>query len=194
MCSFQGGGHLFHEVVLASAPPSTNFKSIYSNQFKRYEYIQGIWEMQNFMKNTMVKKFLARAHFRARARRIFCLLGQILMIFEFSKRNEIWRAPRAQVRARQNFFYECIVCQKISLQFFWFVHSSKSEVFRAIWNLIIFLKIQLFSKNFSKFEKSNTFRKKLFSMKIHTFQMKVVIPRTHTRRKKMVFSTPRSEY
>ena len=129
---FKGGGHLFHAVVLASAPPSTNFKSIYSNQFKRYEYIQGIWEMQNFMKNTMVKKFLARAHFRARARRIFCLLGQILMIFEFSKRNEIWRAPRAQVRARQIFFYECIVCQKISMQFFWFVHSSKSEVFRAI--------------------------------------------------------------
>ena len=93
------------QVVLASAPPSTNFKSIYSNQFKRYEYIQCIWEMQNFMKNTMVKKFLARAHFRARTCRIFCLLDQILMIFEFSKRNEIWRAPRAQVRARQIFFF-----------------------------------------------------------------------------------------
>ena len=55
---FKGGGHLFHVVVLASAPPSTNFKSIYSNQFKRYEYIQGIWEMQNFMKNTMEKALL----------------------------------------------------------------------------------------------------------------------------------------
>ena len=63
---FKGGGHLFHEVVLASAPPTTNFKSIYSNQFKRYEYIQGIWEMQDFMKNTMVKKFGARALPRAR--------------------------------------------------------------------------------------------------------------------------------
>ena len=90
-------------MVLASAPPSTNFKSIYSNQFKRYEYIQGIWEMQNFMKNTMVKNVLARGHFRARLYNILPL-DQILMIFEFSKRNEIWRAPRAQVRARQFFF------------------------------------------------------------------------------------------
>ena len=58
MCKYvKGGGHLFTAVVLASAPPSTNFKSIYSNQFKRYEYIQGIWEMQNFMKNTMEKIF-----------------------------------------------------------------------------------------------------------------------------------------
>ena len=106
----QGEGHLFTAMVLASAPPSTNFKSIYSNQFKRYEYIQGIWEMQNFMNNTMVKNFLARAHFRARAGRIFCLLGQNLMIFEFSQRYEVWRAPRAQVRARPKFFNQCKLC------------------------------------------------------------------------------------
>ena len=56
----------FHAVVLAGTLQSTDFKSIYSNQFKRYEYIQGIWEMQKFMKNTMTKTFLARAHFRAR--------------------------------------------------------------------------------------------------------------------------------
>ena len=94
------------------APISNPFTS---NQFKRYEYIQGIWEMQNFMKNTMVKKILARAHFRARTYRIFCFLSQILMIFEFSKRNEIWRAPRADVRARQNFFYHHIVHEILHL-------------------------------------------------------------------------------
>ena len=116
---FKGEGHLFHAVVLASAPPSTNFKSIYSNQFKRYEYIQGIWEMQNFMKNTMVKKFLSRAHFRARARRIFCLLGQILMIFEFSKRNEIWREPRAQVRAHKKIFMSVYFVKNLVAFFWW---------------------------------------------------------------------------
>ena len=122
----------FHAVVLTGTPPSTDFKSIYSNQFKRYEYIQDIWEMQNFMNNTMTKIFLARAHFRARTGRIFCLLGQNLMIFEFPQRYEVWRAPRAQVRARPKFFNQCKLCEKISLQFFWFVHSSKSEDFRAI--------------------------------------------------------------
>ena len=68
---FKGSWFFFHAVVLAGTPPSTDFKSIYSNQFKRYEYIQDIWEMQNFMKNTMIKF----------AGRIFCLLGQNLMIF-----------------------------------------------------------------------------------------------------------------
>ena len=43
-----------------------NFKVIFNNQYKRYEYIEGIWKMQNFLKNRLVKKFLARAHFRAR--------------------------------------------------------------------------------------------------------------------------------
>ena len=111
---------------------------------------------------------MARAHFRARACRIFCLLDQILMIFEFSKRNEFRRAPHAQVRAHYNFFHEMalkatFLAQKISLQFFWFVHSSKSDIFRAIWNLIIFLKIQLFSKTISKFEKSIIFEKNFVS-------------------------------
>ena len=59
--SFKGRGFLFHAVVLAGTLQSTDFKSIYSNQFKRYEYIQDIWEMQNCMKNTMTKKFWARA-------------------------------------------------------------------------------------------------------------------------------------
>ena len=83
----------------------TNFKCVYSNQFKRFEYIQGIWEMQNFMKNTMTKKFLARAHYRARAGRLICLLGQHLMIIEFSQQCAVWRAPRAQVRAHPQFFH-----------------------------------------------------------------------------------------
>ena len=79
-----------------------------------------------------LKNVLARAHFRARSGRIFCLLGQNVMIFESSQQDNVWRAPRAQVRARQKNFVECILCYKISLQFFWFADSSKSEVFRAI--------------------------------------------------------------
>ena len=130
---FKGGGNLFTAVVLASAPPRTNFKSIYSNQFKRYEYIQGIWEMQNFMKNTMVKKFLARAHFRARARRIFCLLGQILMIFEFSERNEIWRSPRAKVRTRQElFFLNVFFVNKSRCDFFGSFIAQKANILDSV--------------------------------------------------------------
>ena len=64
--AFKGSVSFFHAVVLAGTPPSTDFKSIYSNQFKRYEYIQDIWEMQNFMKNTMIK-FFWRARTSARA-------------------------------------------------------------------------------------------------------------------------------
>ena len=78
-----------------------NFKCVYSNQFKRFKNIQGISEMQNSMKNTMTKLFLARAHFRARAGRILCLLKQNLMIFESLQQDEVWRAPRAHPK----FFY-----------------------------------------------------------------------------------------
>ena len=56
------------------------------------------------MNFSILKKFLARAHFRARALRIFYHLCQKTMIFEFSQRCEIRRAPRAEVRARQKFF------------------------------------------------------------------------------------------
>ena len=109
------------------------------------------------------KIFLACAHFRARAGRIFCLLGQILMIFQFSQRYELCRAPRAHVRARQIFLKECKLCQKISMQFFWFVHSSKSEDFRAIWSLVIFLKILFFfSKKFQNLKIFNFFEEKNF--------------------------------
>merc|ERR1711951_148044 len=87
--TIKGRGFLFHAVVLAGTLQSTDFKSIYSNQFKRYEYIQGIWEMQNYMKNTMTKNFW-RARTSARAGRIVCLLGQNLMIFEFSQKDEVW--------------------------------------------------------------------------------------------------------
>eukprot|EP00493_Phyllostaurus_siculus_P024684 UN25025 len=54
---FKGRRFLLHVVVLAGTFQSTDFKSIYSNQFKRYECVQGIWEMQNSMKNTMTKNF-----------------------------------------------------------------------------------------------------------------------------------------
>merc|ERR1711951_329069 len=88
--TIKGRGFLFHAVVLAGTLQSTDFKSIYSNYFKRYEYIQGIWEMQNFMTNTMTKKF-SRAHFRTRTGRKFCLPSLNLMIFEFSQQCEFWR-------------------------------------------------------------------------------------------------------
>ena len=82
-----------------------NFKCVYSNQFKRFEYIQGISEMQNLMKNTMTKTFLARAHYRARSDRIVCLPGKNLMLIEFLQQCEVWRAPRAQLRAHPQFFH-----------------------------------------------------------------------------------------
>eukprot|EP00493_Phyllostaurus_siculus_P010293 UN10434 len=33
------------------------FKSIYSNRFKRYEYIPVIWETQHYIKNMMTQNF-----------------------------------------------------------------------------------------------------------------------------------------
>ena len=62
------------------------------------------------------------------------------MIFEFSQRCEIQRAPC------QKFFWKCNFHDKISLQIFLFGHNSKSEFFRAIWSLKFFLKIWFFPK------------------------------------------------
>ena len=83
------------------------------------------------MNFSILKKFLARAHFRARVLRIFYHLCQKTMIFEFSQRCEIRRAPRAEVRARQKFFWNRKIYDKISLQIFLFGHNSKSKFFRA---------------------------------------------------------------
>ena len=103
------------------------------------------------MNFSILKKFLARAHFRARALRIFYHLCQKTMIFEFSQRCEIRRAPRAEVRARQKFFWNRKIYDKISLQIFLFGHNSKSKFFRAIWSLKFFLENWFFWK-FSNFE------------------------------------------
>ena len=70
------------------------------------------------------------------------------MIFEFSQRCEIRRAPRAEVRESQKFFWNRKVYDKISLQIFLFGHNSKSEFFRAIWRLKFFFENSIFSKNF----------------------------------------------
>ena len=67
------------------------------------------------MKNTMKKIVLARAHIRARAGRIFGLLSSNLMVFEFSQRYEVWRAPRAQRRARQKNFCHHILHEILHL-------------------------------------------------------------------------------
>ena len=109
-------------------------------------------EIQNFIKFLIPKKCLARAHFRARALRIFHHLWQKIMIFEFSQRCEIRRAPRAEVRARQNFFWKCNIHDKFLLQIFLFGHNSKSEFFRAIWSLNFFFENSIFSKNFENLE------------------------------------------
>ena len=100
-----------------------------------------MWEIQNFIYFSILKKFLARAHFRARALRIFYHLCQKTIIFEFSQRCEIRRA-------RQNFSWKCNLHDKISLQIFLFGHNSKVEFFRAIWSLKIFFEISIFSKKF----------------------------------------------
>ena len=144
-----------------------NFKCVCSNQIKKYEYIQDIWEMQNFMQNTMTKNFW-RARTSARASRIFCLLGSNLMILKFSQRYEVWCAPRAKVRARQFFFVNINFVQK-SLYFFWFVHSSKIEDFGAIWCLVIFWKFDFFFQKIFKFWdffEKNRFFKNIIKLQI----------------------------
>ena len=81
----------------------------------------------------IIKTFLARAHFRARALRIFYHLCQKTMIFEFSQRCEIRRAPRAEVRARaKNFCGNVIFDKKSRCSFFLFDHTSKIAIFRAM--------------------------------------------------------------
>ena len=75
------------------------------------------------MNFSILKKILARAL------RIFYHLCQKTMIFAFSQRCEI---RRAEVRARQKFFWNRKVYDKISLQIFLFGHNSKNKFFRAI--------------------------------------------------------------
>ena len=79
------------------------------------------------MNFSILKKILARAHFRARALRIFYHLCQKTMIFEFSQRCEIRRAPRAEVRARQKFFGNVIFMIKSRCKFFCLVITQKAN-------------------------------------------------------------------
>ena len=106
-----------------------------------------IWKYQKYVGDTKFhelfdskKIFGARAFPRARAQNILPPMPKN-MIFEFSQRCEIRRAPRAEVRARQKFFWNRKVYDKISLQIFLFGHNSKSKFFRAIWSLNFFLKM-----------------------------------------------------
>ena len=103
-----------------------NFKCVYSNQFKKYECIQGIWEIKNFMKNTMVKFVLARAE--VRTDRIFCLLDHNLMCLEHLQRYAFWRAPRAEVRARQIFFMNVNFVKKSRCNFFGLLIAQKAKI------------------------------------------------------------------
>ena len=122
------------------------------------------------MNFSILKKFLARAHFRARALRIFYHLCQKTMIFEFSQRCEIRRAPRAEVRARQKFFWNRKIYDKISLQIFLFGHNSKSECFRAIWSLKFFFENSIFSKIFENLKILKIF--KFWKFEIENFRIK----------------------
>ena len=118
--------------------------------------------MQNFMKNIMVKTVLARAHFSARACRIFCLLGQFLMIFEFSKRDEIWRALRGLVRARQNIFYHHILHEILHFLDTLDVFISLKLIAVDVFEMYAFSwKKKFFSKNFRFFKFWKIFGKKL---------------------------------
>ena len=110
------------------------------------------------MSVSILKTFLARAHFRSRALRIFYHLCQKTMIFEFSQRCEIQRAPRAEMRARQKFFWKCNLHDKISLQIFLFGHNSKSEFFKAIWSLNFFFGKFDFFQKFWKFQNFENFQ------------------------------------
>ena len=123
--------------------------------WKHPKYVEG----RKFYELFDSKKILARAHFRARAGRIFYHLSKKSMISEFSQRCEIRRAPHAEMCARQKFFWKCNLHDKISLQIFLFGHNSKSEFFRAIWSLKFFSENSIFSKNFGfgKFWKFSIF-------------------------------------
>ena len=78
----KGGLFFFNGLVPFWYQKSTVFKAIYSSQFKRSGCVQGIWVVANSMEDMMVKKFWARAPFRARAGRIFYHRGQKSVIFE----------------------------------------------------------------------------------------------------------------
>ncbi len=138
--SVKGGHFLFHAVVAFWYQKRTDFKVIYSTQFKRYGYIEGIWVVQNFMENRLVKKFLARAHFHARAGRIFYHLGEKWVILKCLP--ETWDLARAP-----NFFSEMNSLSRNLFATFLFDHSSKTHYFRAIWSLVKFLKFRFFFEN-----------------------------------------------
>ena len=118
-----------------------------------------IWKYQKYVGDTKFHKLFDSKKNLARALRIFHHLCQKTMIFEFSQRCEIRRAPRAEVRARQKFFWNRKIYDKISLQIFLFGHNSKSKFFRAIWSLKFFFENSIFSKNFGfgKFWKISIF-------------------------------------
>ena len=104
-------------------------------------------------------------------------LDKLTIDFEFSKRNEIWRAPRAEVRARRNFFYHHIFHEILHLLdtldvfiflkliavdvFEMYAFSWKKKVFfEKFWNfriLKIFLKKVEFSKNYQISNSSKNF-------------------------------------
>ena len=89
------------------------------------------------------------------------------MIFEFSQQYEIYRAPRAQVRARQIFFRIVKFVKKSHCNFFLFDHNSKRKFFRALWSLKNFFENSIFSKIFKISKIFEDFQKnfKIFTKK-----------------------------
>ena len=64
----------FFQTVALFESTSTNFKSICNNHCKRYEYVQEICGMKNFMDDTMTKIVMSRARKRKRA---WCERGSV---------------------------------------------------------------------------------------------------------------------
>ena len=78
------------------------------------------------------KKFLARAHFRARTSRIFCLVGQKTRYFELFQEKWIWaRAWRGSARAPKIFLLSEKITKNPSATFF-LVNISKIDDFSSI--------------------------------------------------------------
>ena len=125
------------------------------------------------MNFSILKKFLALAHFRARALRIFYHLCQKTMIFEFSQRCEIRRAPRAEMRARQNFFWNRKVHEIYYLLCVWNIFISIELIIVNGYEMCVFFynfskKIWFFLENFQNLQifKKIEFSRKNFKLQI----------------------------
>ena len=114
--------------------------------------------VENFINFSILKNFLARAHFRARAQNILPPMPKNHDFWVFTAIWDSARAARGNARAPK-IFWKCNLDDNISLQIFLFGHNSKSEFFRAIWNLNFFFENSIFSQNFQILKNLRFFQK-----------------------------------